>query len=148
MTGAGAIVRSTVYAMDLRSLGGCCCGCGREVVTPLSPTDWKPLFDGETISLDPSIGNWSFPCRSHYWIRENRVEWARRWSREEIEGGRARDRLRKAAAYDKRIDTPEPEGASCATCESVVETQEVALLAVRRTNSRRPVRNAITASPR
>ena len=23
----------------------CCCGCGREVVTPLSPTDWKLTFD-------------------------------------------------------------------------------------------------------
>ena len=30
----------------------CCCGCGKEVVTPLSPTDWKLTFDGETISLD------------------------------------------------------------------------------------------------
>ncbi|PYT79987.1 MAG: hypothetical protein DMG40_13935 [Acidobacteria bacterium] len=45
----------------------CCCGCGQEVVTPLSPTDWKLIFDGRSISLDPS--NWSFPCKSHYWIR-------------------------------------------------------------------------------
>ena len=44
----------------------CCCGCGLEVVTPLSPTDWKLTFDGVSVSLDPSIGNWSFPCRSHY----------------------------------------------------------------------------------
>jgi hypothetical protein len=53
----------------------CCCGCGREVVTPLSPTDWKMIFDGENVSLHPSIGNWEFPCRSHYWIREGRVQW-------------------------------------------------------------------------
>ena len=32
----------------------CCCGCGKEVVTPLSPTDWKLIFNGKTISLDPS----------------------------------------------------------------------------------------------
>jgi hypothetical protein len=51
----------------------CCCGCGNEVVTPLSPTDWKLIFDGDTVSLDPSIGNWSFPCQSHYWIRRNNV---------------------------------------------------------------------------
>ncbi len=58
----------------------CCCGCGNEVVTPLSPTDWKLIFDGQSISLDPSVGNWSFPCQSHYWIRRNKVVWARRWS--------------------------------------------------------------------
>jgi hypothetical protein len=73
----------------------CSCGCGREVVTPLSPTDWKLIFDGETITLDPSIGNWSFPCQSHYWIRRNKVVWAPRWSRREIERGRAQDRLAK-----------------------------------------------------
>jgi hypothetical protein len=37
----------------------CCCGCGREVITPLSPTDWSLTSDGETVSLHPSIGNWS-----------------------------------------------------------------------------------------
>lgn len=83
----------------------CCCGCGREVITPLSPTDWKLAFDGQTISLDPSIGNWSFPCQSHYWIEENRVVWARRWSREEIEAGRTRDRRMKAASYDSSTRT-------------------------------------------
>ena len=71
----------------------CCCGCGKEVVTPLSPSDWKLIFDGRTISLDPSIGNWSFPCQSHYWIRRNKVVWARRWSRQEIQKARERDLL-------------------------------------------------------
>jgi Family of unknown function (DUF6527) len=33
----------------------CCCGCGEKVVTPLRPTDWKLIFDGKTISLDPSL---------------------------------------------------------------------------------------------
>jgi hypothetical protein len=50
----------------------CACGCGEKVVTPISPNDWKLTFDGETISLCPSIGNWDFPCKSHYWIRNNR----------------------------------------------------------------------------
>ena len=54
----------------------CCCGCGNEVVTPLSPSDWKLIFDGETITLHPSIGNWGFKCQSHYWIRDSRVRWA------------------------------------------------------------------------
>lgn len=73
----------------------CCCGCGKEVVTPLSPTDWKLNFDGKTISLDPSIGNWGFECQSHYWIRNNRVRSAARWSPEEIAAGRAHDRFAK-----------------------------------------------------
>ena len=51
----------------------CFCGCGREVVTPLSSTDWKLTYDGESISLSPSIGNWRFECRSHYWIEKSTI---------------------------------------------------------------------------
>jgi hypothetical protein len=78
----------------------CCCGCGKEVVTPLSPTDWTLIFDGKTISLDPSIGNWSFECQSHYWIRGSMVKWARQWSGEEIAAGRAHDRFAKERYFD------------------------------------------------
>ena len=39
----------------------------------------------------PSIGNWEFPCHSHYWIRHDDIQWARRWSDEEIAEGRRRD---------------------------------------------------------
>ncbi len=78
----------------------CCCGCGNKIVTPISPTDWKLLFDGETISLDPSIGNWSFPCQSHYWIKRNRVKWARQWSQEEINAGRMQDSGAKERYYE------------------------------------------------
>ena len=63
----------------------CCCGCGTEVVTPLSPTDWTLLFDGKSISLNPSVGNWSFNCKSHYWIWHDRVLWAERWSKKRID---------------------------------------------------------------
>lgn len=77
----------------------CCCGCGNEVVTPITPTDWSLMFDGESVSLDPSIGNWNFDCQSHYWIMRNEVHWAPRWSRDQIETGRERDRRRKAAHF-------------------------------------------------
>lgn len=77
----------------------CCCGCGREVVTPLTPTDWKLIFDGETASLYPSIGNWNFPCRSHYWIWHNRVEWAEDWSQWRIDAADAKDRAQKSKYY-------------------------------------------------
>ena len=77
----------------------CCCGCGREVVTPLTPTDWTLIYDGVSISLNPSIGNWSFECRSHYWISKSMVKWARQWSSSRIDAGRAQDRRLKAGYY-------------------------------------------------
>lgn len=52
----------------------CACGCGQEVVTPLSITGWTLQFNG-SVSLNPSIGNQEFPCRSHYWIRSDRIQW-------------------------------------------------------------------------
>lgn len=78
----------------------CLCGCGSKVVTPIRPTDWKLIFDGKTVSLDPSIGNWSFPCQSHYWIRNNRVKWAPKWSREQIERGRRYDHHAKDSYFE------------------------------------------------
>lgn len=85
----------------------CCCGCGLEVVTPLSPTKWTLSFDGQAISLSPSIGNWSFPCQSHYWIRGNRVDWDRRWTPRQIAAARALD---GRASERQMIDTPSPAG--------------------------------------
>jgi len=80
----------------------CCCGCRKEVVTPLSPTDWRLIFDGETVSLEPSIGNWAYPCRSHYWITRNRICWAAQWSQDEIDAARALDRSVKTRFYKRR----------------------------------------------
>jgi hypothetical protein len=56
----------------------CCCGCNQEVVTPFSKYDWKLIFEGDLISIEPSIGNWSFECRSHYCIHRNKVEWVKK----------------------------------------------------------------------
>lgn len=61
----------------------CACGCGEEVVTPLAPADWQLIFNGETVSLYPSIGNWNYKCRSHYWIRENNAVWIPKWDTKE-----------------------------------------------------------------
>jgi len=92
----GTVYVSIPYATAVHK---CCCGCGREVVTPLGPTDWELRFDGKTISLYPSIGSWAVPCQSHYWIRRDNVIWARRWSKEEIEEVRAAERLEKEEYY-------------------------------------------------
>lgn len=92
----GVLYVSVMYATATHR---CCCGCGAEVVTPLSPTDWKMIFDGESISLDPSVGNWSFPCQSHYWIMRNKIRWAPSWSKEQVEAGRARDGAEKQRQF-------------------------------------------------
>jgi hypothetical protein len=73
----------------------CARGCKTKVVTPLKPTDWRLTFDGKTVSLHPSVGNWAFPCRSHYWIRNNKVQWAEDWSQEQIDANREYDRRAK-----------------------------------------------------
>lgn len=85
----------------------CCCGCGNKVVTPLSPTDWQLTFDGESVTLDPSIGNWSFPCQSHYWITRNQVEWAPKWTGSEIEEGRRLDRALKQQTSAAKFKPPD-----------------------------------------
>lgn len=82
----------------------CCCGCGNKVVTPLKPGGWRLATTADTVSLHPSIGNWSFPCMSHYWIRENRVVWAGAFSKEEIDEVRRSDRI----AREKHFDAPRP----------------------------------------
>lgn len=79
----------------------CPCGCGNEVVTPLSPSDWKFTFDGESVSLYPSIGSWGLPCQSHYWITNGEIEWAPKWSRERIERGR-KEAKRDGEAYQRK----------------------------------------------
>jgi hypothetical protein len=70
----------------------CCCGCGLEVVTPLNPAKWHLTERKGKVSLYPSIGNWSFPCRSHYWITEGRVQWAGAMSPQTIAAVKKRDR--------------------------------------------------------
>jgi len=105
----------------------CCCGCGEEIVTPLTPTDWNIMYNGETISLHPSVGSWTLPCRSHYVIRENKVIVAPPWSERQVDAERKRDRRAKARYYGTEPDlqvvaeaqTPEAEA-------SVLVTEAVA----------------------
>lgn len=87
----------------------CACGCGQEVVTPFSPTDWRLIFDGESVSLRPSIGNWRFPCRSHYFIDEGLIEWAGAMSDADINRGRMIDRRNKAAYFNKATTVKAPQ---------------------------------------
>jgi len=90
---AGTLYISTDYGTAVHLCG---CGCGWEVVTPLSPAGWHIVFDGKSVSLYPSIGNWEFECQSHYWISSGLVVWVR--------SGRARglSRLRWGSAASTR----------------------------------------------
>lgn len=77
----------------------CCCGCGERVVTPFTPTDWRMTFDGESVTLRPSVGNWNQNCRSHYVIEGNRVIEYGPWSDAHVEAERRRDKRAKASYY-------------------------------------------------
>lgn len=72
----GVLYVSLIYHTAIHK---CACGCGNETVTPFSPLrpdlHWTFCMEGEFITLRPSIGNWNFPCRSHYYITRNKVEW-------------------------------------------------------------------------
>ena len=99
----GVLYISITYATVIHN---CCCGCGLQVVTPLSPAQWSLTFNGKAISLHPSIGNWNFPCKSHYWIKENRVSWARQWSNQEIAAVQSQD---ASAIGDQFLPTKPPQ---------------------------------------
>ncbi len=82
----------------------CLCGCGQQVVTPLSPTDWKLTYNGESVSLNPSIGNWEFDCKSHYWIRKGKIIWDELWSEQRVRSGKEADQKIKAHYYEQKDD--------------------------------------------
>ena len=83
----------------------CCCGCGDRVVTPFTPTDWRMTFDGESVTLNPSVGNWHQKCRSHYVIKCGRVIEYGSWTDSQIEAERRRDKRAKQS-YFSNASTP------------------------------------------
>lgn len=112
----------------------CACGCGSEVSLPLSPIDWRLTFDGDSISVSPSVGNWSLPCRSHYVIDRSHVRWAGGWTDEEIEEGRSLDRRRKKARHAPPVTPParNPKSVHTNTDERAVALRRDGLLTTAR----------------
>lgn len=53
----------------------CMCGCGEKVCTPLNEGQWKWSFDGVDVSLSPSVGNFQYDCKSHYFLKNGNVQW-------------------------------------------------------------------------
>lgn len=95
----GVVYVSRKYATAAHN---CCCGCGTKIVTPVKPGRWRLEAQGESVSFYPSIGNWSAGCQSHYWIRDNRIDWAHAFSPAQIAANRASDqRVRQQAHADR-----------------------------------------------
>lgn len=80
----------------------CCCGCGLLVVTPLKPYEWQLIKKNGKVSLFPSIGCWSFPCRSHYWIESNKVKPSYVMSDKQIEKMRNREEVEFLEAIERK----------------------------------------------
>ena len=68
--------KDTLYvSMRFATLSHLCpCGCGRLVDVTLDPATRSLTYDGEHLTLRPSIGV-KFPCRSHYSIVRNAIIW-------------------------------------------------------------------------
>lgn len=92
----GVLYISMDYATAVHA---CCCGCGERVVTPFTPTDWAMTFDGESVTLNPSVGNWNQDCRSHYVIKRGRVIECGSWTNARVEAERRRDKRAKQSYY-------------------------------------------------
>ena len=80
----------------------CACGCKAEVSLPLGPAEWRLEYDGETIGLRPSVGNWRLPCKSHYLIEQSRTVWCRPWTPDEVVAGRTEDRRERDEGIQNR----------------------------------------------
>lgn len=56
------------------SIHNCLCGCGQQTVLPLTKGEWQLIkHDDGKVSFTPSVGNYQFPCGSHYIITKNKA---------------------------------------------------------------------------
>jgi hypothetical protein len=69
----------------------CACGCGEKTVMPTGDSnniaEWDMTtkkIEGTTeadrpndftVTFRPSVGNQQFPCKSHYYITDSKIEW-------------------------------------------------------------------------
>ncbi len=92
-----SLEEGVLYISEEFAIAGhkCCCGCGEEVITPLNNAQWHIQKKGGKVNLYPSIGNWKFACKSHYWIRKNRVIGSFKMNEREIGEIKIRDRVDK-----------------------------------------------------
>ncbi|HEY5462613.1 MAG TPA: DUF6527 family protein [Hanamia sp.] len=93
-----------LYVSEEYSVAGhlCACGCGSKVITPLGPTEWTFSESKGKATLDPSIGNWQLPCRSHYWIINSKIEWSYQWTDKQIKTGWKAEENKRKKYYKSR----------------------------------------------
>jgi hypothetical protein len=101
----GVLYISIEYATTVHL---CYCGCESRVVAPLSPAQWNITFDGETVTLSPSVGSHDLACGSHYWIRKNQIQWSKPWTFEQVAKGRAADRREVAQHFNGKVVGGDP----------------------------------------
>lgn len=79
---AGSLIRTTdfdsdtIYIFDTGIEFLCPCSCGQLVRLALyenSHAQWSYVINKEKISISPSINDHG--CESHYFIKENKVQW-------------------------------------------------------------------------
>jgi hypothetical protein len=80
----------------------CACGCGSKIRTPIDEAEWSLKEDINGPTLNPSVGNWQKPCRSHYFIRNGVVLWHGQWTEAEIRAGRRSEHQRRVAHLDRK----------------------------------------------
>ncbi len=51
----------------------CPCGCGKDVI--LDHNRWEYSILSDTITVRPSVWSFNLPCKSHYFITNNQIEW-------------------------------------------------------------------------
>jgi hypothetical protein len=80
----GVIYISEKYSCAIHM---CACGCRVKTVMPINYKQedgtmttfgWDYTWvatDSVSVTFSPSVGNMQFPCKSHYFIRNNKIEW-------------------------------------------------------------------------
>ena len=61
----------------------------------MNEAQWRVIKHDSTVSLWPSVGNWKYACRSHYWITESHIVIAPPMANSEITAVKQRDRRDK-----------------------------------------------------
>ena len=69
----------------------CPCGCEGLSEFMLDPIRYRMEYDGINVSFYPSIGISYLKCRSHYWIRDNQIQWCAPMEDWEIDKARRRE---------------------------------------------------------
>jgi len=78
----------------------CPCGCANKILIRIGKAGWQYTEVKGEVTLFPSLGNWNLPCRSHYWIRKNKIMWSGDWTDEVIEEGRQSDIEKKRQYFE------------------------------------------------